>query len=99
MTNNCKMAEQLIELRLIDLLSDEQHSLLNQHLVSCIACATNLQSLDQSMTALKESSDHPGISAAYREKLHARLLDELSDVLIHDDQPTAHQRCLPLIWD
>ena len=94
---NCTLALSLIDLQMDELNSTEHEVELKRHLFSCRSCSHELQSLLQTRASIK-SLGAPEISASFREKLHAELLDNLDDILVSPDPHLSLQRSLPLIW-
>jgi anti-sigma factor RsiW len=72
----CKLAESLLGDYLDGELSEELHEQVRCHLLSCRSCAWEVESLRETLAALRESAFSIAPAPEFRERLLLRLLQE-----------------------
>jgi anti-sigma factor RsiW len=74
MKMNCKLVESLLPNYLDDELSEELSEQVRAHLIRCRECAWEVESIRQSLEALKQASRAEEPSADFRERLLSQLI-------------------------
>ena len=74
----CEEARSLLDLHLDDGLPEELAVKFERHLLRCAQCAGELRSLEQTRALLREAAEPAEPSPAFRERVVARLHDQLA---------------------
>jgi anti-sigma factor RsiW len=90
----CTEIEDLVDLYLDDALSEEARGRVERHLLRCPECAFRVRTLEQTLGLLREACPSVEASPSFRERMAARLQDELADVLRPEPAEDVRQRSL-----
>ncbi len=71
----CEEMRDLLDLYMDGELPEETSQRLSRHLLRCTQCASEIQTLEQTRTMLREAIPASETSSAFRERTSARLLD------------------------
>ena len=90
----CDQLEELLDYYLDNDLSEEGRAKVERHVLRCPDCAFRVRALEQTRALLRGAYSPAEASPSFRERMSARLEDDLADVLRHEPVEDSRQRIL-----